>query len=118
MLVIVCKLYYFLNFLFYSISIAPLQVTLYSEALPTTAQTLCWSFHAEAHQAIIVSAELAQGPYTWRQGRGVRTHDAPAAAKRPYPRLTHIICLRRSRFSRCKKLSLRFENTLISAQVT
>ena len=39
-----------------------LQVTLYSEALPTTAPTLCWSFHAEAHQAI-ESEGLAQGPY-------------------------------------------------------
>src|ERR1700733_13215937 len=48
--------------LIYSISIAPLQVTLYSEALPTTARTLCWSFHAEAHGAI-VSERLAQGPY-------------------------------------------------------
>src|ERR1700733_13515863 len=46
----------------YSIYIAPLQVTLYSEALPTTARTLCRSFHAETHRAI-VSEGLAQGPY-------------------------------------------------------
>ena len=44
------------------ISIGPLQVILYSEALPTTAWTLCWSFHAEVHRAI-VSEGLAQGPY-------------------------------------------------------
>src|ERR1700733_13052582 len=45
-----------------SISIAPLQVTFYSEALPATARTLCWSFHVESHRAI-VSEGLAQGPY-------------------------------------------------------
>src|ERR1700733_10164440 len=46
----------------YSISIVPLQVTLYSEALPTTVRTLCWSFHAETQRAV-VSEGLAQGPY-------------------------------------------------------
>jgi len=33
-----------------------------SEALPTTAMTLCWRLHAEALQAT-VSEELAQGSY-------------------------------------------------------
>src|SRR3984885_10081102 len=83
MLVIVCKLYYFLNFLFYSISIAPLQVTLYSEALPTTAQTLCWSFHVEAHRAI-VSEELAQGPYVARRAGFEPTTLRPQANARTH----------------------------------
>src|ERR1700733_10037944 len=39
---------FYLFYLFiHSISIAPPQVTLYSEALPTTARTLCWSLHAD-----------------------------------------------------------------------
>src|ERR1700733_5138890 len=58
-LCIICNfIYLFIS----SISIAPLQATLYSEALPTTARTLCRSFHAEAHRTI-VSEGLAQGPY-------------------------------------------------------
>src|SRR6218665_1833345 len=44
------------------ISIAPLQVHCYSEALPTTALTLRWIKHAEALQAS-ASEGLAQGPY-------------------------------------------------------
>src|SRR6218665_47796 len=44
------------------ISIAPLQVHYYSEALPTTALILCWSYHAKALHAT-VSERLAQGRY-------------------------------------------------------
>ena len=55
--------YLFLNYFYSASSSHPL-----SEALPTTARTLCWSFHAKAHRAI-VSEELAQCP-TWHLGRG------------------------------------------------
>jgi len=48
-----------------NISIEPLQVYYYSEALLTKALTLCRSLHAEA-QHITVSEGLAQFPYTWR----------------------------------------------------
>jgi len=44
------------------ISIAPLQVHCYSEALLTKASILCWSQHTEVLQAT-VSEGLAQGPY-------------------------------------------------------
>ena len=46
---LVVKFYLFI----YNISIAPLQVTIYSEALLTTVRTLCWSFHTKAHRAIV-----------------------------------------------------------------
>jgi len=45
------------------ISIAPLQVHGYSEALPTTALILYRSYHAEALQATMREG-LAQGPYS------------------------------------------------------
>jgi len=44
------------------ISIAPLQVHYYSEALQTTALILCRSQHAKVLQAT-VSEGVAQGPY-------------------------------------------------------
>ena len=47
------------------ISIAPLQVHYYSEALPTRALILCRSQDAKALEAT-TSEGLAQGPYTWR----------------------------------------------------
>src|ERR1700733_9568458 len=60
---------YFIYLSVSSISIAPLQFTIFSEALPTTARTLCWSFHAEAQRAI-VSEGLVQGSYVAPIGRG------------------------------------------------
>src|ERR1700733_13255036 len=57
-------LLFILKHVFIVFLIAPLQATLYSEALPTTVRTLCRSFHAKAHRAV-VSERLAQGQ-TWR----------------------------------------------------
>src|SRR3984885_5248808 len=47
-----CGIYRFIYFIS-SISLAPLQVAFYSEALSNTSCTLCRSFHAEAHRAIV-----------------------------------------------------------------
>ena len=61
------------------ISIAPLQVHYYSEALLTTALVLCWSYHTEALWAT-VSEGLAQGPYV---AAGVGFKLRPSAHKAP-----------------------------------
>src|SRR6218665_4224412 len=53
---------YSIDIVYTSISIAPLQVLYYSEALPTTARILYRIFHAEAPQET-ASEGLAQGPY-------------------------------------------------------
>ena len=52
-----------------AISIAPLQVLYYSEALPTrpTARILYGSFTPK--RTATAGKELAQGPYTWRLER-------------------------------------------------
>jgi len=56
-----------------------------SEALPTTAMTLCWSLHGEALQAT-VSEGLAQSPYvaaraefepTTFRSKGIDSTNAP-----------------------------------------
>src|ERR1700733_1754483 len=93
-------IYLFLFIFIYSISIAPLQATLYSEPLPTTARTLCWSFHAEAHQAI-VSEGLAQGlyvaprarfePTTLRPQAGALTHCTTTPHKDVYCIKFHLL---------------------------
>ena len=66
------------------ISIAPLPVHYYSEALPTTAMTQCRSKHAEAPQTI-ASEGLAQGPYAAaRVGFEPATLGSQGTERRPY----------------------------------
>src|SRR6218665_724313 len=62
------------------ISIAPLRVHYYSEALLTTALILCWSYHAKALQET-VSKGLVQSPYVapieWIRHSGRKAHNLP-----------------------------------------
>src|ERR1700733_1851312 len=86
-------IYLFLFIFIYSISIAPLQASLYSEALPTTARTLCWSFHAEAHR-VTVSDGLAQGPYVAPRAGFEPTTLRPQANTYPlYHNASQIACM-------------------------
>src|SRR6218665_918866 len=73
------------------ISIAPLQVHCYSEALPTTNSTDTVSeFHAEAPQAT-ASEGLAQGPYVARFEPAVlRTTDIESTNEPPHPTIMSI----------------------------
>ena len=54
-------------FIHSAISIAPLQVLYYSEALPTTARILYRSFHAEAHRQLQVKVKVKDP--TWQLER-------------------------------------------------
>src|SRR6218665_1974849 len=78
------------------ISIAPLQVHYYSEALPTAALILCQSKHAKALQTT-VSEGLAQGPYVAaRVGfrpATLRTQGTELTAEPPCPTIYCDVCI-------------------------
>ena len=76
------------------ISIVPLQVHYYSEALPTAALILCWRQHAKALQ-VTVSEGLAQGPYVVAgvgfEPATLLTPGTELTTERPHPIIIVII---------------------------